>query len=275
MADGIPESAPWFRGILSDLGSVLFPIRCVHCGRGGDWLCPDCAELLAPLGPHLCGRCGRPAASPARFDGDGNEGGCIECGGRQLHFRSARAVFAFEGPARSLVHRLKYSGQRRLAVYMAELACNQADLTPRGKVVTLTHVPLHSSKLLSRGYNQAGLYARALSRSLGMPVQDLLCKQHPTSAQKKLGFEARRRNLEGSIFLRRGACLQPGTGHLVLVDDVYTTGSTASECARVLKEGLGVEVDVWAFARTVKRSSLAADAEWVKNNTQSKREGSK
>lgn len=158
---------------------------------------------------------------------------------------------------------------------MAELACNQADLTPRGKVVTLTHVPLHSSKLLSRGYNQAGLYARALSRNLGMPLQDLLCKQHLTSAQKQLGFEARRRNLEGSISLRRGACLQPGTGHLVLVDDVYTTGSTASECARVLKEGLGVEVDVWAFARTVKRLSLAADAEWVKNNTQSKREGSK
>lgn len=260
MADGISDSAPWLRGIFSDLGSVLFPIRCVHCGRCGDWLCSDCAALLTPLGPHICRRCGRPSS--------GETGSCPECRRREFHFRSASAAFAFEGPARSLVHRLKYAGQRRLAAYMAELACNQADLTPRGKVVTLTYVPLHSSKLLSRGYNQAGLYARALSRSLGMPLQDLLCKQHPTSAQKQLGFDERRRNLEGSITLRQGACLPSAAGRLVLVDDVYTTGSTASECARVLKKGLGVEVDVMAFARTVKRLSLTADAEWVKNNTQ-------
>ncbi|MHB8793025.1 MAG: ComF family protein [Thermoleophilia bacterium] len=267
MADGISESAPWLRGLFSDLGSVLFPIRCVHCGRGGDWLCPGCAELLVPLGPHLCGRCGRPSTLPQHLDSSGNAGGCIECRSRELHFERARAVFAFEGPARSLVHRLKYSGQRRLATYMGELTCNQADLTPWSKVVTLTHVPLHSSKLLSRGYNQAGLYARALSRKLGMPLQDLLCKQHQTSAQKQLGFEERRRNLEGSIILRRGVNLRSDAGPVVLVDDVYTTGSTASECARVLKEGLGVEVYVWAFARTVKRLSLAADAERVKNNT--------
>jgi len=192
---------------------------------------------------------------------------CIECEGRELHFRSARAAYAFDGPARSLVHRLKYSGQRQLAAYMAELACNQADLTTPAKVVTLTYVPQHSSRLLSRGYNQAGLYARALSRRLGMPLQDLLCKNHPTSAQKQLGSVGRRSNLEGSITLGKGIRLKPATDSLLLVDDVYTTGSTASECARVLKEGLGVEVDVQAFARTVKRFSLTADVERVKNNT--------
>jgi ComF family protein len=210
----------------------------------------------------------------SHFDGEGNAGGCIECNNRELHFRSARAAFVFEGPARSLVHRLKYSGQRRLASYMAELTCNQADLTSWDKVVTLTHVPLHSSKLLSRGYNQAGLFARALSRRLGLPLQDLLCKHHPTSAQKALGFDGRRRNLEGSITLQRGARLSATAGGLVLVDDVYTTGSTASECARVLKEGLGVEVDVLAFARTVKRLSFTADAEWVKKQYATKAEGS-
>ena len=220
------------------------------------------------LGPNSCRRCGRPSTSPGHFDRMGKPGCCRECRNRELHFRSARASFVFEGPARTLVHRLKYSGQRRLAAFMAELACNQGDLTPRGKVVTLTHVPLHSSKLLSRGYNQAGLYARALSRNLGMPLQDLLCKHQTTSAQKQLGFDGRRRNLEGSIALRRGARLSTAADSILLVDDVYTTGSTASECAKVLKSGLGVEVDVLTFARTVKRLSLTADAEWVKNNTQ-------
>ncbi|MHB9112158.1 MAG: double zinc ribbon domain-containing protein [Thermoleophilia bacterium] len=275
VADGNYTGIPWLRGIFSDLGSVLFPIRCVHCGRGGDWLCPDCAAMLVPLGPSLCRRCGRPSSASGHFEASGKPECCPECRSRELHFRSACAAFVFEGPARSLVHRLKYSGQRRLAAYMAELACNQANLTPQDKVVTLTYVPLHNSKLLCRGYNQAGLYARALSRSLGMPLQDFLCKHHQTSAQKQLGFDGRRRNLEGSITLHGGARLPAAAGCVVLVDDVYTTGSTASECARVLKEGLGVEVDVWAFARTVKRLSLAADAEWVKNNTQPKWEGSK
>lgn len=232
--------------MFSELLSVLFPLRCIHCGRGGEWLCPECAALLRPSGPHFCCRCGRPSLS--------RTADCPECRGRELHFKTARAAYYFEGPARSLVHRLKYSGQRRLASYMAEIACNQAGLTSPDKAVTLTYVPLHSAKLLNRGYNQAGLFARALSRRLDLPLQDLLCKQHPTLAQNRLGFEERRQNLEGSITLRRGASLESGqSGRLVLVDDVYTTGSTASECARVLTEELGAEVEVWTFARTAKR----------------------
>ena len=132
-------------------------------------------------------------------------------------------------------------------------------------------MPLHSSKLASRGYNQAGLFARALSLRLGLPLQDLLCKQHLTQPQNQLGYDERRRNLEGSIALRRdfrggpgfrGRGALPGSmpgvpgeargGSILLVDDVYTTGSTVSECARVLSGGLGMEVHVWTFARTVK-----------------------
>lgn len=152
---------------------------------------------------------------------------------------------------------------------MAELACNQAGLTRPAKAVTLTYVPLHSSKLVSRGYNQAGLFARALSRRLDLPLQDLLCKQHLTQPQNQLGYDERRLNPQGSVALRpdagrrlrpeRAGRVRSGRGRepapparIVLVDDVYTTGSTVSECARVLSGGLGAEVDVWTFARTVK-----------------------
>jgi ComF family protein len=148
-----------------------------------------------------------------------------------------------------------------LAGNHAQFSFNEAGLTANGKAVTLTYVPLHSSKLLNRGYNQAGLLARALSRRHSLPLQDLLCKQHPTPAQNQLGFDERRRNLEGSVTLKRGARLKgesvirkEGAARLVLVDDVYTTGSTTAECARVLREGLGVDVTVWTFARTVRRS---------------------
>ncbi len=238
--------------LISDLVSVFFPLRCVHCGRPGAWLCPECASSLAPVGKVSCGRCGRPASKAGQQTARHN---CPECRGRDIHFKSARAAFAYEGPARSLVHRLKYSGHRRLADFMAELACNQAGLTRPVKAVTLAYVPLHRSKLVSRGYNQAGLFARALSRRLDLPLQDLLCKQHLTQPQNQLGYDRRRQNPEGSVALRRDAGKRLGrgrAGRILLIDDVYTTGSTVSECARVLSEGLGTDVDVWTFARTVK-----------------------
>lgn len=230
------------KGILSELLSVFFPVRCVHCGRGGAWLCPECAAQLKQVGPGGCRRCGRPARRDVPV--------CSECRGRELLFASARAAFIFEGPARSLVHRLKYSGQRRLAATMADLTVRQGNLTDVAKDATLTYVPLHRSRLLNRGYNQAGMYAKALAQRLDLPLQELLCKQNPTSPQNRLNLEQRQVNLGGSIMLKKGAGC--GSGKVMLVDDVYTTGSTVSECARVLKNGLGAEVHVWTFARTVR-----------------------
>lgn len=236
-------------GILSEFISVLFPIRCVHCGRGGNWLCRECANTMKPVGPTVCPRCGRPESHGYRYSAPLV---CPECRGRELHFTRARAAFHFDGPARSLVHRLKYSGQRRLAGFMADVsAAAAAGLTGNGGRVNLTYVPLHSEKLISRGYNQAGLYARAFARRLDLPLKDFLLKNHPTMPQNRLNFDERRKNLTGSFTLRRGA--RPGGEMVILVDDVYTTGSTASECARILKEGLGVKVYIWTFARTVRR----------------------
>ena len=242
MDDGKPPILPPEPGVLDNILSILFPIRCVHCGASGNWLCGGCAAALNPVGRHRCRRCGNPAA------GDVPE--CRECLGLPLKFDNAGAAFVYEGPARSLVHRLKYSGQRRLAGTMADLSCRHADLTGMGKEVTLTYVPQHKSKLLSRGYNQAGIYARSLARRLDLPLSDLLCKQNPTLSQNRLNQDERKVNLQGSIMLRKGARCK--SSRVLLVDDVYTTGATASECAGVLHDGLGVDVRVWTFARTVR-----------------------
>lgn len=242
-------------GILAGFLSTIFPVRCVHCGREGNWLCSDCAAGLEAIGARACQRCGSPA-----FRGAGAGDACRECRGRRLHFRKARAAFCYEGPARSLVHRLKYSGQRRLAGFMADLTMAGAgSLTEYLKGATLTYVPLHRSRQLDRGFNQSGLYAEALSRKLDLPLGDYLCKKRPTQSQNQLDSGARMTNLSGSFAVRRGRRRQGrfGGGRLVLVDDVYTTGATVSECARVLEDGLGTEVDVFTFARSLKRRSLA------------------
>ena len=279
--DEFPAGKPQIRapqpGPLDNFLSLLFPLRCVHCGRGGDWLCPECLAALEPIGPDRCRRCGRPARIdlsgrglpgssglpglreapvPHALSGAGDPlasrdpAGCPECRGRRLPFSSAGAAFRYSGPARSLVHALKYSGQRRLARFMAAISADLSGLTRGTREVTLTYVPLHRSKLLARGYNHAGLYAQAVSRCLDLPLENLLTKCRPTPAQNRLNFHERRKNLSESISLRRRD--QKAARRVILIDDVYTTGSTAAECAGVLREEMGVTVEVWTFARTVK-----------------------
>lgn len=251
-------------GILTEMLSILFPVRCVHCGRGGNWLCPACADALDEIGPDRCGRCGRPVRA--------GPGSCAECRGRSLPFISARAAFCFSGPARSLVHSLKYSGQRRLATFMAGLsASGLAELTGQFEVDTLIPVPLHGSKRVSRGYNQAGLYARALSRRLGLRHQDILCKRRLTVPQNRLDYGARRKNQLDSFSLKRGIKIR-GSG-VVVIDDVYTTGSTAAECARIIREELGVDVYIWTFARAVRHRSRKAENPNTTGNRQNRWEG--
>lgn len=245
-------------GIFSEVLSIFFPVRCVHCGRGGHWLCQDCASGLKLIGGTLCRRCGRPVERSVNS--------CSECHSRGLAFHSAAAAFYFNGAARSLVHQLKYGGQRRLAGYLAEISADAAagfiqrgcgGLTENKAGISLTFIPMHRSKQLNRGYNQARLYARALGRRLGLPVVDLLLKNRPTAPQNQLDFDARGNNLTGSFSFRRGASI---TGErIILIDDVYTTGATARECARIINEALGVNVYIWTFARTVRNRGSRTD----------------
>lgn len=236
------------RNLLSEILSLLFPQRCVHCGQEGDILCGTCHGLLESMGERVCRRCGG-------VTGDGDS--CLECSARQLHFGTARALFAYSGPARSVVHALKYGNQRRLARTMASFSSGSDNLTGFFQGATLVPVPMHHTREFERGYNQAALYARALAGRWSTGYAEPLIRVHETTPQNSLGFQGRLRNPRNSVELKQGVRLP--AGRVVLVDDVYTTGSTASESARILVQGLGVEVDVWTFARTVKRWSRETD----------------
>jgi ComF family protein len=218
---------------------VLLPQRCLVCGVAGPQLCAGCRAALPVLGPPLCERCGAPTAWPVRR--------CIECAGRRLAFATARAAVAYDEPVRLLVAGWKERGLRRLADEAASLVAER--LAHPGNAV-LTFVPPDGNRRLRRGYHPAERLAAALAAAWALPCEPLLTRRRPSTRQRGLSLRERRRNVAGA-FLSRAA----PSARIVLVDDVYTSGATASAAASALRAAGARRVEVVTFARALRGSA--------------------
>ncbi len=228
--------------LASRTGAVLFPHDCVACGLEGNVLCRECQELIsAPLrGVFLCPVCGR-----------GTPFGAVCSGGcRRTSALDGAAALAPYGHAvlRDLLHAYKYAGILEAGERLEEIWASwlrrarpfAAAIAGNSRIVP---VPLHYFRLARRGFNQADRFADALGRAAGATVtRDILLRRFRWKAQAGIAAATERRaNAGGSVRSRPGVKVG---GRLVLVDDVLTTGSTAQECARVLKRAGAREV--WA-----------------------------
>lgn len=185
----------------------------------------------------MCERCGAPTAWPVRR--------CRECAGRRISFATARAAVRYEREARLLVAAWKERALRGLA---AVAAASLVDAVARPAADALAFVPPDPDRGLRRGHHPAAGLADRLGSIWEIPVLPLLERPRAGKAQRELGLADRRRNVVG-VF---AACRSP-PARVVLVDDVYTTGATASEAARCLLRAGAKRVDVLTFARTVRR----------------------
>jgi ComF family protein len=217
----------------------LLPLRCLLCGapgaNGAD-LCADCANEL-PRNISCCARCALPLAVPAAL--------CGECQRRLPPWDAAWAPFRYAWPMDRLESRFKFG--RDLAAGRVLAAQWQAQPRPAALPALILPVPLHFGRLRQRGYNQALELAKPLAKAFGIPLQcDLLQRQRATSPQTELDAVTRRRNMQGAFALRTGMRLP---AHVVILDDVMTTGATVAECSQVLKRAGVQRVDVWVLAR--------------------------
>jgi predicted amidophosphoribosyltransferase len=215
---------------------LLLPQRCLVCGAGGTQLCPSCREALPRLEPPLCERCGAPTAWPVRR--------CRECAGRRLAFASARAAVAYDPAVRRLVAGWKERGLRRLA---DEAAAVVAERLPPPGAGLVTFVPADPDRRLERGHNPAQRLALALAERWGLPCEPLL-ERTRGRRQRGSSLAERRRNVRGTFHPARSV-----PARVALVDDVYTTGATASAAASALRAGGARRVEVVTFARTLRR----------------------
>jgi ComF family protein len=217
--------------------NLLFPTKCVVCDslvleRRWGAACPVCWSRLEPVPEPVCVQCGTPA--PAI------EGRCASCRRGEHSFDFARSALLFNGPAREIIHHLKYSGRVSLAKPLGGLlrACMQREGF-QSKVAL--PVPLHRARTRKRGFNQAEL----LARGLGLPVETrLLRRSKNTPTQTGLSRSQRVFNLAGAFEIRG-----PVPDCVLVVDDVYTTGATMIEIAKTLRRANVSRIEVLTAAR--------------------------
>lgn len=220
----------------------IYPHLCELCGCPCEQeICTECAERLPRVPLPICLYCGAPVAGD-----QADPYSCRECGARPRSFDFARSALVRSDETLHLVHRLKYHHANYLAATFAGMMSRLWDDTPAlcgAEKWILVPVPAGADHLFSRGYNQAEELALALGKLRGLPVVDAL-KRSATSegSQTRLSAAARWQNALAAYSARKSwASGRKRLGeNIVLVDDVYTTGSTARACARALKQLAGV-----------------------------------
>ena len=224
-------------------------------------VCPECVERMRPIAGEVCSVCGeRVLSSYADYDGEGLRR-CPVCRRVERPFERAVAYGSYDGGLRELIHLLKYEGVRSAAGVLGRMLAEAiAGLDPgfeQAKVLVIP-VPLYAAKRRQRGFNQAELIARSSLRFQAGDrfelAKGILRRTRETHSQIGLTSHQRRENLRGAFAVARAA--QVTGREVLLVDDVYTTGTTASECARVLRRAGAARVWVATVARTLKNAGF-------------------
>jgi ComF family protein len=232
---------------LAGLASLFYPPLCTVCSasvEAGEYVCASCLDKAPRIRPPFCAKCSEPfsGAITGSF-------ACANCAHRTVHFDAAVSVYRSRGIVRKLVHEFKY-GRRQflrhaLGRWLAE-TLDDARLRDR-HFDMIVPVPLHPARERERGFNQAALLADVMSRDAEIPLRDLLQRVRYTTTQTEFDRNERMENLRGAFRLRKNRDVRDS--RVLLVDDVLTTGSTLSECARVLKEAGAISVHAATAAR--------------------------
>ncbi len=243
---------------LNIVQSIVMPTVCVLCGDQGSHLHAHprksafnkgidlCAKCRIDLPPHTtaCARCAEPLVPPldnTHFI----EALCGRCQSQPPAFERCQAMLSYEAPANHLLQGLKFNGRLEMAQILGELMASWLEDVIDNQPDVLIPMPLHSDRLRERGFNQAVELARPIAKRLKLHMELHNCiRQKTTAPQSDLSRKERMKNVRGAFEV-----LKPVSGHVVIIDDVMTTGSTAHELAKTLLQAGATSVDVWVCAR--------------------------
>lgn len=224
---------------------ILYPqnVACILCQqRAGDiddrGLCRACADSLPIITPPVCQKCGRPI---------GEDGICIDCAYMRYHFEQAVSVLHYTPEVKQLIHRFKYGGISYLSRTLGWWMARAFEQRCGWEVDVIIPVPLHPRRQRERGFNQSALLAREVGKYIGVPVNEkVLVRKKYTTAQAGLNKFQRMQNLHGAFEVREPEAVRGKS--VLLVDDVFTTGSTVDECSKELQQAGAKRVYVLTLA---------------------------
>ncbi len=231
---------------------TILPGNCRSCDAAlwGDsipFFCDHCWSTLSPIMGPICQRCSLPFPSPTSLLYSPLHQ-CANCRLRPPAFTRAWTFYPYKSPLKEAIGLLKYRGKVSLAGPLATLLMKA--LTPLPKIDVILPVPLHPIRLREREYNQSLLLAFPLSIHLGLPISySTLVRIRPTTSQTSLKRKARIKNLRRSFVVTQPTILRDKS--ILLVDDVFTTGTTVNECAKALRKAGVSQVYVVTLARMV------------------------
>lgn len=192
----------------------------------GEKICTGCLDKVKIISPPWCMRCGKKLVEEAAL--------CSDCQKENHLFARGRSLYEYSSVALS-VYRFKYAARREYADFYGEQITEYlGDFIKRVRPDAFIPIPLHRARKLMRGYNQAADLARAISHYTGIPtIENILIRVRNTGAMKRLSRETRRDNLKNAFIIKRNSVKLET---IIIIDDIYTTGATIDEAARVFRE---------------------------------------
>lgn len=215
---------------------MVYPRRCAICGeittKKAGTICSRCYKELPFIAEPRCKRCGKSVESmEVEF--------CFDCSRKEFYYEYGFSLWKYSAKMKKSIAYFKYHNRKEYAAFYGEEFVKQfGDSLLQLEPDALVPVPVHWTRYIERGYNQAEVVAREIGKRLGIPVvDDLLIRRRKTVAQKKLDDKQRARNLEQAFAISgKWQNSSKRLKKVVIIDDIYTTGSTINMCAKVLKK---------------------------------------
>jgi Predicted amidophosphoribosyltransferases len=214
--------------ILENVLKLLYPNRCVFCEELGELaVCEKCKKEVIYVMEPRCKKCGK----PIRYS---TQEYCYDCENKEKAFDEGRSLWLHKGVVAQSLYRFKYC--KRIGngkFYAQELVKQYAQQMKRWEIMEIIPVPVHKKRLAKRGFNQSEVVAKYMSEYLQIPMNATAVERSMhTKPQKQVGGKRRRQNLKGAFRMNKGAKVAK---NILLIDDIYTTGSTLEELARTLR----------------------------------------
>ena len=229
--------------LASNFFDLIFPKNCLSCNsrlkENEDIICKNCENSLEFLTKNICEICGKPLENNI----------CGLCSNTDHFFDKARSVFPFEQTLRNIIHNLKYEEMTKVGKYLGKFASEYLmKYKPFENVDFITPVPLHKVKKRIRGFNQAEYISRKIATEMKWNhIPDLVLRKRFTDSQTRLSAEGRQKNVSNAFLLNKKYDVK--NKNILLIDDVFTTGSTVNSISKHLKDNGVNKVFVLTVAR--------------------------